>query len=413
MEQKHGQWVRHWYDSTTFMKTFDGLIVGGGAAGMMCAAAAGRRGRRVAVLEHSPVIGRKILISGGGRCNFTNTGVVPDRFVSKNPDFCRSALARFTPGDFIRLVEQHGIAYHEKKLGQLFCDKSAQQIVDLLVAECKKAGVEFFPGCSVQSVEKKDRFTVKTSAGEFSAPSLVIATGGLSLPKTGATDFGYRVARQFGLKIVETAPALDGFVFAAAEQKRFRELSGVSVDTIVACGGVSFRENILFTHSGLSGPAALQASLYWNPGEPVTINFLPAFSPEELADWFDQKKRQGTRAEPKNLLAELLPKRFCEVFCEMTLPDSKPLPQLSGPALEQLRRQLQGWPFIPAGTVGYQRAEVTRGGVDTDELSSKTMETKKVPGLYFIGEVADVTGWLGGYNFQWAWASGWAAGQAV
>ena len=395
------------------MKTFDVLIVGAGAAGMMCALQAGRRGRRAALLEHSPVIGRKILISGGGRCNFTNVDAVPERFVSKNPDFCRSALARFTPADFVRMVEEHGIAYHEKKLGQLFCDKSAQEIVDLLTAECKKAGVSFFTGCPVESVEKKDGFTVRTGQGEFSAAALVIATGGLSLPKIGATDFGYRIARQFGLKIIEPTPALDGFVFAPEERKRFKELAGVSIDTAVTCESMSFRENILFTHSGLSGPAALQTSLYWHPGEPVTVNFLPRFTPEQLAEWFDEKKKLGVKAELKNLLAEFLPKRFSEIFFELILPDSKPLPQLSAKSLDQVCRQLQGWSFMPEATVGYQRAEVTRGGVDTDELSSKTMEAKKVPGLYFIGEVVDVTGWLGGYNFQWAWASGWAAGQAV
>ena len=392
-------------------------VIGAGAAGMMCAFQAGRRGRKVALLEHSTTIGRKILISGGGRCNFTNTGAGPDQFVSKNPAFCRSALARFTPEDFIRIVQTHGISFHEKKRGQLFCDKSAQEIVDLLVAQCKGAGVNFFLGCQVHAVAAlgpaAGQFLIQSSAGDFSAESLVIATGGLSLPKIGATDFGYRIAQQFGLRVVATAPALDGFVFTQADQKRFEGLAGVSLDTTVACGDASFRENILFTHSGLSGPAALQASLYWHPGSTVAINFLPDLTGNGLLEWFAEKKRLGAKAEMKNLLAELLPKSFCGKFCEAYCSTSAPLPQLPGKTLEEFCRRLQNWEFIPAKTVGYQRAEVTRGGVDTDELSSKTMEAKKAPGLYFIGEVVDVTGWLGGYNFQWAWSSGWAAGQAV
>ncbi len=396
------------------MKELDVVIIGAGAAGMMCALQAGQRGRHVALLEHSATIGRKILISGGGRCNFTNTGASPDQFVSRNSDFCRSALARFTPEDFIRMVKATGISFHEKKLGQLFCNRSAQEIVDMLVAECTKAGAQFLLGCQVHSIVKEEnRFLIRSTAGDFSAGSVVIATGGLSVPKVGATDFGYQIAKQFGLKIVEPAPALDGLVFKEQDCLRFEELAGVSIETIVTCNDVSFRENILFTHSGLSGPAALQASLYWRPGDTVTVNFLPALVGNALPDWFLEKKRRGAKAEIKNLLAELLPKSFCEKFCQAYLPTAVPLAQLSGNTLETFYRQLQNWRFTPAKTVGYQRAEVTRGGVDTDELSSKTMECKKVPGLYFIGEVVDVTGWLGGYNFQWAWASGWAAGQAV
>ena len=399
---------------TMATKHFDAVIIGAGGAGMMCAIQAGRRGRGVALLEHSPDIGRKILISGGGRCNFTNIGAGPNNYISANPDFCRSALSRFTPEDFIRMVKEHGIPFHEKKLGQLFCDRSAREIVDMLVGECAKAGVETFLSCLVQSVEKaKDRFLLRTSLGDFSSRSLVIATGGLSVPKTGASDFGFRIAQQFGLNIIATAPALDGFRFRPEEKNLFDGLAGVSADSIVSCGGVSFRENLLFTHSGLSGPAALQTSLYWHPGKPVSVNFAPSLPGKKLTEWLLKKKRQGARAEIKNLLAELLPKNLSEKLCAAWLPDHKVLSQMSDKTIEEFCRKLQSWEFIPAGTVGYQRAEVTQGGVDTNELSSKTMESKKVPGLYFIGEVVDVTGWLGGYNFQWAWSSGWAAGQAV
>ena len=379
----------------------------------MCALQAARRGRRTALIERSTTVGRKILISGGGRCNFTNLDVRPERYVSRNPDFCRSALARFTPHDFIRMVEKHEIPYHEKTLGQLFCDRSAKEIVEMLVGECREAGARFFLGHEVLSVEKGDRFRVKTDKGEFTGESLGVATGGLSLPKTGATDLGYRLAKQFGLGIVETAPALDGFVFGTIEQESFRELSGLSVDSLVACGGASFREGLLFTHSGLSGPAALQASLYWRPGLPVRVDFLPALPGRALEEWLAAEKAHASRAQVKNLLAERLPRRFCDLFCALYCPDTRPLSQVPDGRLTELCRRLHDWSFIPAGTVGYQRAEVTRGGVDTAELSSKTMECKKVPGLYFIGEVVDVTGWLGGYNFQWAWASGWAAGQAA
>lgn len=395
------------------LNSFDVLVLGAGGAGMMCAIHAGRRGRRVALIERSPAVGRKILISGGGRCNFTNLDVRPERYVSANPDFCRSALARFTPQDFIRMVERHGILYHEKRLGQLFCDRSAKEIVEMLIQECRQAGARFFLGHEVRSVEKGDLFRVRTDKGEFTGESLVVATGGLSLPKTGATDLGYRIAEQFGLKIVETAPALDGFVFGLEEQRVFRELAGVSVDAEIACGGAFFREKILFTHGGLSGPAALQASLYWKPGMPVRVDLLPGLEGPALLERLLERKRGGARAQMKNLLAELLPRSLAEKLCALHFPDERPIAQAPEKSLEELCRLLHGWSFLPAGTVGYQRAEVTRGGVDTAELSSKTMECKKAPGLYFIGEVVDVTGWLGGYNFQWAWASGWAAGQAA
>ena len=381
---------------------------------MMCALQAGKRGRSVALIEHSQVVGRKILISGGGRCNFTNLGAAPDRYVSGNPDFCRSALSRFTPEDFIAMVRAHRIPFHEKKLGQLFCDESAQRIVDMLVDECRAAGGLFFLEHRVEEVEPRaGGFSVRTNRDEFFCRSLVVATGGLSVPKVGATDLGYRLAGQFGLRIIDPAPALDGFLFSGEDQRRFEGLAGLSLDARVSCGGASFRENLLFTHRGLSGPAALQASLYWKPGEPVEADLLPKLGPEEPREWLRLKRTEGTCSEPKNLLAELLPKRFSDRFCANHPDTDKPLPQVSDTALESLSAELRRWRFVPAGAVGYQRAEVTRGGVDTRELSSKTMECRNVPGLYFIGEVVDVTGWLGGYNFQWAWASGWAAGQSV
>ncbi|HEY9784600.1 MAG TPA: NAD(P)/FAD-dependent oxidoreductase [Candidatus Obscuribacterales bacterium] len=393
------------------MLTYDVVIIGAGGAGMMCAMHAGARGRRVALIDHTTKIGRKILISGGGRCNFTNINTQPGAFVSKNPHFCKSALARYTPEDFIKMVRAHRISYHEKKLGQLFCDGSAGEIVRMLVSECEKAKAEFFLDMRVGRIEKDDsgRFRVQTTAGAFCCESLVIATGGLSIPQVGATGFGYDVARQFGLSIVPTAPALDGFNFTANDLKRFAEITGVSVDSIVTCNKVSFRENILFTHTGLSGPASLQASLYWNPGDYITINLLPELDPRRF---LEEKKERGAKAEIKKLLAEILPKRFAERFCEMNQIRGN-LSELSEKRMSQLSDALSAWEIYPSGTVGYKKAEVTRGGVDTAELSSKTMETRKVPGLYFVGEVVDVTGWLGGYNFQWAWASGFSAGQVV
>lgn len=380
---------------------------------MMCALTAGQRGRRVVLLEHAPILGRKIRISGGGRCNFTNLGAGPEQYVSANPHFARSALARYTPEHFLQLVRAHGITYHEKTLGQLFCDSSAQQIIDMLAAECRRAGVTTLLGCRVQAVEKGERFVVKTNQGVFAAPSLVVATGGLSLPKVGATDFGYRRAQQFGLKIIETAPALDAFVFAPAEQRQLAELAGVALPAAVHARGPVFREQVLFTHTGLSGPAALQASLYWHPGETVHVDLLPQQTVEQTRDWCLAMKANRPRAEVKTVLAALLPRRAAERFCLLAGVPEKPLAQQTWAALDTLCRQLEDWAFVPQRTVGYRTAEVTRGGVDTRELSSKTMEAKKVPGLYFIGEVVDVTGWLGGYNFQWAWASGWVAGQVV
>ncbi|MGZ3686769.1 MAG: NAD(P)/FAD-dependent oxidoreductase [Bdellovibrionota bacterium] len=393
---------------------YDVIILGAGGAGMMCAIQAGRRGRRVLLLDHSSRLGGKILISGGGRCNFTNLGASPKNYVSRNPHFCKSALSRYPSETFIELVREHGIAFHEKKLGQLFCDVSAQEIVTMLKTECERAEAEFQLGAKVEGVTKTDSgYTVATGGTPYTCTSLVIATGGLSIPKLGATGLGYDIAKQFGLKLTPRVPALDGFTFADEETRRFISLSGVSIDCTITCpkaDGISFRENILFTHSGLSGPAALQASLHWTVGEEIVINLLPD---TDALEWFLAKKREGSRTLVKNLLCELLPSRFATLFCELYFPSELPLSQISGKALEDLCKKLHAWVLIPKTTVGYNKAEVTRGGVDTDELSSKTMEARKAPGLYFIGEVVDVTGWLGGYNFQWAWASGWAAGQVV
>lgn len=393
----------------------DVVILGAGGAGMMCAIQAAQRGRRVVLLDHSAKLGGKILISGGGRCNFTNIGASPVQYRSENPHFCKSALSRFTPADFIEMVEKHQIPFHEKKLGQLFCDGSALGIVNLLQSECEKAGARFELQCAVKRVNKLEGgFQVEAEVSRhpivFTGKSLVVATGGLSIPKIGATGFGYELARQFGLKVVPTRPALDGFTFSGSDTEAFRELAGVSLDCVISSNGVSFRENILFTHSGLSGPAALQASLHWNPGDIVSIDTLPGQSSFE---WFLEKKRGGSRALVKNLLSELIPGRLADLLCDRYFPSSLPLPQVSEKALEAFCQKLHHWELKPSGTVGYGKAEVTRGGVDTQELSSKTMEAHSVPGLYFIGEVVDVTGWLGGYNFQWAWASGWAAGQVV
>ncbi len=394
----------------------DVLIIGAGGAGMMCAIHAGRRGRHVTLLDHAEKLGGKILISGGGRCNFTNTGASPAQYVSQNPHFCKSALSRYPSSEFVAMVESHKIAYHEKKLGQLFCDHSAQAIVTLLERECANVEANFELDCSVQNVEvisetESPRFKVQTSNGTFTSDSLVIASGGLSIPKIGASGFGYQLAKQFNLKVVDRAPALDGFVLQGTSVQTFCALSGLSVDCTITCNGVTFRENILFTHTGLSGPAALQASLHWYTGNEVKINLTPDVP--DLFAWFMQKKKEGNKSLVKNLLSEMIPSRLADLMCELHFPSALPLPDVSEKALKVLCEKIQSWTFVPGGTVGYNKAEVTRGGVDTNELSSKTMESKKVKGLYFIGEVVDVTGWLGGYNFQWAWASGFAAGQVV
>ena len=393
---------------------FDVVVLGAGGAGMMCAIEAGKRGRSVLLVDHAKKIGGKILISGGGRCNFTNTGASPAQYVSRNPHFCKSALSRYPASRFIELVEKHRIDFHEKKLGQLFCDRSAQSIVDLLKSECEAAGAKFALETSVVQIKRVsdegERFEVETSRGPLRCHSLVVATGGLSIPKIGATGFGYDIARQFGLKMVPTVAALDGFTFTQKQLSDLKDLAGVALDTTIECNGVMFRENILFTHGGLSGPASLQASLHWNAGDTVTINLLPE---THAFEWFMDKKKSGNRSIIKNLLSELMPARLATRLCELHFPSELPLPQVSEKALEQFCALIHAYKITPSGTVGYSKAEVTRGGVDTDELSSKTLEAKKAPGLHFIGEVVDVTGWLGGYNFQWAWASGWAAGQVV
>ena len=375
---------------------------------MMCAAIAGQRGRRSLLIDHASKLGEKIRISGGGRCNFTNIHCKPESFLSNNPQFCRSALARYTPGDFLALVEKHGIAYHEKKLGQLFCDESSQSIIDMLRSECDSSGVEWQMPCNVSAIERiGDTFVVSTDKGEFRSASLVIATGGLSVPKLGASPFGYKVAEQFGLAIVAPRPGLVPLAFDAQELTRYGDLSGVSVDSVVTCNGGRFRENLLFTHRGLSGPAILQISSYWTPGEPIHIDLLPERSAEAIL--FANRR---SRALPASVFSESLPRRFAQQWCE-GVGATQPIDQMSDQALRALAEAVHDWQVKPSGTTGYAKAEVTLGGVDTDELSSKTMAAKRVPRLYFIGEVMDVTGQLGGFNFQWAWASGFAAAQSV
>ena len=385
----------------------DIVIVGAGAAGMMCAIEAGRRGRRVLLLDHAERLGEKIRISGGGRCNFTNIGTRPENFLSANPDFCRSALARYTPRDFISLVEKHGITWHEKKLGQLFCDQSAQQIIDMLKAECDDANVQWCMPAKVSAIEKRGRFVVGTNRGEFECESLVIASGGLSIPQIGASPLGYKIAEQFGLAVTELHPALVGLTFAPDTLAQFGDLAGISIDAVVTCNDTSFRENLLVTHRGLSGPAILQISSYWRPGLDLSVDLLPDRKAREILE--------SMRASEKllaNLLGEFLPQRFAQRWVEFNF-ENLPVKRFQVPRLREIAERLHDWRIRPSGTVGYKKAEVTLGGVDTRELSSKTMEALKLPGLYFIGEVVDVTGHLGGYNFQWAWASGHVAGLAV
>lgn len=383
---------------------YDAIVIGAGAAGLMCAIEAGKRGRSVLLIERSEKIGKKILISGGGRCNFTNLYTKPENFISDNPHFCKSALARYTPQNFITLVEKHNIKYHEKKLGQLFCDKSAKKIVDMLKAECDEAGVEIITGTEVTHINKSGAFVIKTEYGVYESDSLVIASGGISIPQMGATDFGYKIAKQFGVKLTRTVPGLVPFTL---KDNPFSAVSGVSADSLVSCNGTGFRENILFTHKGLSGPAILQISSYWNTGDKLIINLLPEFDLKALLS-----QNKDSKINFINCLSNYLPKRFCELWCEQYFK-SKPLNSLTEREIEFIADKIHGWELIPDGTEGFGKAEVTKGGIDTDELSSKTMESKNVKGLFFIGEVVDVTGWLGGYNFQWAWASGFAAGQYV
>lgn len=390
------------------MEAFDVIILGAGAAGLMCASIAGQRGRRVLLLDHADKVGSKILISGGGRCNFTNVEARADRYLSQNPHFAKSALSRYTAQDFIALVEKHGIAYHEKTLGQLFCNGSAREIVAMLMAECQAGGVDVRVGHRIADIAGGEGFRVETDRGTFHAPNLVLATGGPSIPKMGATSFSWQVAKRFGLALTETRPALvplkvEGELLAFCQQ-----MAGVAVDAVASCGKQSFRENILFTHRGLSGPAVLQISSYWREGQAIRLDLVPGL--DALA-FLKDRKRERPRAEPKSVLAEILPARLAAALAER-LP-SGPMANLPDKALAQLAVQLKGWEIFPSGSEGYAKAEVTLGGISTDGLSSKTMEARSVPGLYAIGEAVDVTGWLGGYNFQWAWSSGWVAGQAV
>jgi predicted Rossmann fold flavoprotein len=389
----------------------DVIIIGASASGLMCAIEAAKRSRHVLVLDHANKVGKKILMSGGGRCNFTNLDVSAENYISHNPHFCKSALSRFTQWDFIAMVEAYQIPYHEREHGQLFCNDSAKDIRDMLLAECRQAGVEIRLQTSIDSVKQPETgaFALKTSLGEYHSDSLVIATGGLSIPKMGATAFGYRLAEQFGLKVWPPAAGLVPFTLHEKDKARFAPLSGIAVECVVTSQRKSFRENLLFTHRGLSGPAMLQISSYWCPGENLQINLLPDV---DLVAEIGQLQQDGSRQQLKTFLNRYLPKRLVATLVENDLLEQK-LHSLSQSQCMQVARQLQEWTIQPNGTEGYRTAEVTVGGVDTDALSSKTMECKTVKGLYFIGEVVDVTGWLGGYNFQWAWSSGWCAGQYV
>jgi predicted Rossmann fold flavoprotein len=383
---------------------FDALILGAGAAGLLCAIEAGKRGRRVAVLERADKIGKKILISGGGRCNFTNLHCQPENFISANEHFAKSALARYTPSDFIALVQKHHIPYHEKTLGQLFCDLSAQNITDMLEAECKAADVQIFLSCRIHELQRTTEFIVRTEASEFHAPVLVVATGGLSIPKIGATAFGYEVARQFDLNIVPPKPGLVPLLLGGKDCKLYSDLAGISAEVIASTNHHAFRGKMLFTHRGLSGPAILQISSYWDKGQPVQIDLAPRL---EITPAIRAAKVRNMTAA-RSAFQGILPKRFADRWLETNAPEN-----WTNDSLAHLEKSVHAWILKPAGTEGYEKAEVTVGGVDTGELSSKTMESKKVPGLFFIGEVVDVTGHLGGFNFQWAWASGAAAGRAL
>ncbi|MEL6301408.1 MAG: NAD(P)/FAD-dependent oxidoreductase [Pseudomonadota bacterium] len=394
------------------MRVYDVIVLGGGAAGLMCAATAGQRGKRVLVLEGSNKPGKKILMSGGGRCNFTNLYCDPSHFLSDNPHFCKSALARYTQWDFIALVEKHGIAYHEKTLGQLFCDESSKQIVKMLLDECREVGVELLVESGISKVEFNEAYRVTSAHGVFGAPSLVVATGGLSIPKMGASGLGYEIAQQFGLEVLETRAGLVPFTFTGTLHEQFARLSGVSLPAAVRCGDTEFNEGILFTHRGMSGPAALQISSYWRPGDTIEIDLLPGQSAAEMIN----EARATSPAKPvSTLLTQTLPKALVSEFDEHLWSGvgSTRAAELANTSVDTLDTQLHHWTLKPAATEGYRTAEVTLGGVNTDGISSRTMEAKTQPGLFLIGEVVDVTGHLGGFNFQWAWASGVAAGNAV
>jgi predicted Rossmann fold flavoprotein len=394
---------------TTAAEAFDVIILGAGAAGLMCALTAGQRGRKVLLLDHADRVGAKILISGGGRCNFTNLHSAPDRFLSANTDFCKSALSRYTQSDFISLVERHCIPYHEKTLGQLFCNDSARTIVAMLLAECAKGGVDVRVGHTVTDISRADCFSLETGHGCFTASALVLATGGLSIPKMGATGFAYDVARRFGLGVTERLPGLVPLKTTPETLGFDQLLAGVSLEAIVSCAGQNFRENILFTHRGLSGPAILQISSYWRQGDKISLDLAPAY---EANGFLLERKHSRPRAEAKTVLAEILPVRLAHALAETCLPTG-PMANIPDRSLVAFAARLKRWAVQPTGSEGWSKAEVTLGGIDTRDLSSKTMEARDVPGLYAIGEALDVTGWLGGYNFQWAWSSGWCAGQAV
>ncbi|WP_346948766.1 NAD(P)/FAD-dependent oxidoreductase [Dyella sp.] len=389
----------------------DVLVIGAGAAGLMCAIVAAQRGRSVLVVDHANKPGKKILMSGGGRCNFTNLGVTPAQYLSANPHFAKSALARYTPADFIALVEKHRIAYHEKELGQLFCDESSKLIVRMLLDECAAAGARVETSCAVDRVRKTDEgFAVHTARGELHAQSLVVASGGLSIPSMGATGFGYELAKQFGHQVLPTRAGLVPLTLSGKHQERYQDLSGLALPLVEArVGKRAFRAGMLFTHRGVSGPAILQISSYWQAGDDLRIDLLPD---QDAAGWLHAQRNARPAMELKNVLGDLLPRRLAQRLCELWF-ESRPMKQYRPAELDAIAAQLRDWPLVASGTEGYRTAEVTLGGVDTDGLSSSTMQSKLVPGLYFIGEVVDVTGWLGGYNFQWAWASGHAAGLAA
>lgn len=388
---------------------FDVVIIGAGAAGLFCAIEAGKRGRRVVVLEHNASVGRKIAISGGGRCNFTNINAKPENYLSANPHFCKSALARYTPQDFIALVKKHRIAFHEKKLGQLFCDGSARQIIQMLLDECTSAGVTIKLNSDIKEVIRlaEGSWRITSNHGPITAQSLVVACGGLSVPPIGASDLGYRLARQFGLKIIETRPALVPLSYGADAPEKLKTLSGIALDAQARCGKASFRENVLLTHRGLSGPAILQISSYWRAGQEIALDLLPMQDAAELL-----ANNRTRKVELATFLSQFWPQRFAQTWCEIYAP-SRPLAQIGAAELRRIAALIHDWRLTFHATEGYRKAEVTAGGVDTRQLSSATMAAREVPNLYFIGEVVDVTGWLGGYNFQWAWASGYAAGQHI
>jgi len=389
----------------------DVLIIGASASGLMCAIEAGKRGRKVIVLDHANRAGKKILMSGGGRCNFTNMDVDASNFISHNPHFCKSALNRYTQWDFIAMMNEHQIPYHERDLGKLFCDDSAKDILDMLLDECKKAKVKIVLNCDIKHIEKNndEAFAVKTSSGNYRAASLVIASGGLSIPKMCASPLGYKVAEQFNLHLWPTAAGLVPFTLQPHDKEKLEELSGISVDSLVSNERIQFKENILFTHRGLSGPAILQISSYWKAGEAININLLPDL---DVVDLLTSRRTKQPQVKLKTVMVEVLPKRLVPILLGQDLIE-QPLQNLSKDKINEIAQKLQDWKIKPNATEGYRTAEVTLGGVDCNELSSKTMESNKVKGLYFIGEVIDVTGWLGGYNFQWAWSSGWCAGQVV